>query len=163
MLQLIQKPKALWILFAATLTLTFGFQLFTPAAGGVLLDSISSLADTRELLATMTPQQKRAHLGITIGLDILYPFAYGGLFAGLCLRFGGHLGMWLACPAFLVLPIDLIENAIQIVALAGDETLLIGKTFLTPTKIFLFILAALLALLCLLLDVSSKVMGQFRR
>lgn len=139
-----------------------GFQLAAPSAGGALLDSLSSLESTQQLLQDMSLQQKRAHLWITILLDIPYPLAYGGLFAGLCLRHGDRYGLWLASPALLVIPIDLVENGIQILALLGIEALLVAKEFLTPAKFLLFGIAALLALACLLKSIATKALNKLK-
>jgi hypothetical protein len=94
----------------------------------------------------MSAQQKRAHLWITLLLDVPFPLAYGGLFLGLCLRYGGRFSFYLAAPAFLVIPVDLLENAVQFIALLGNEVLLPAKAYLTPAKFLLFYVAALIAI-----------------
>lgn len=156
MQKLLSKSTTLWLLLAATIALAVGFQLTTAQAGGVLLDGISALQDTQQLLATMTPEQKQAHLWITVLLDVPFPFAYGGLFLGLCLRHAGKYARWLAIPALLVIPVDLLENTVQVIALLGYENLLALKLFLTPLKFLLLYVAALIALssLCIRLVVG---------
>ena len=163
MLPLLCQPKTLWLLFIATLALTFGFQVSAPAAGGVLLDGISSTAEARELLASMSTGQKQAHIWITALLDIPYPFAYGGLFLGLCLRNGGRFALWLATPALLVIPIDLIENAVQIFTLLGNEEILSTKSILTPAKFLLFYAAAAIALGSLIANLVSTGIMKLRQ
>lgn len=146
MLSLLRDSRTIWALFAATIALTIGFQLATPLAGGTLLDTSSALADSEGILQLMSAEQKRAHLWITALLDVPFPFVYGGLLAGLCLRHGGKYALWLATPAFLVIPVDLIENAIQAIALLGNESLLGAKEVLTPAKYMLVVIAAIVAL-----------------
>ncbi|PCI75057.1 MAG: hypothetical protein COB20_13795 [SAR86 cluster bacterium] len=160
MLLLLKQRKTLWVLFLATIALAVGFQLATPLAGGALLDVSTSLAASEDLLQAMSAQQKRAHMWITLLLDVPFPLAYGGLFLGLCLRYGGKFALYLAAPAFLVIPVDLTENAVQFIALLGNETLLPAKTYLTPAKFLLFYSAAIVALgslsLSLVLSVLRK-------
>jgi hypothetical protein len=128
------------------MALAIGFQLTIPLAGGALLDGSSTLAASEELLQAMSAAQKRAHLWITVLLDVPFPFAYGGLFLGLCLRHGGKFALYLAVPAFLVIPVDLLENAVQVIALMGNEAPLPVKVYLTPAKFLLFYSAAIAAL-----------------
>ena len=146
MLSLLRDSKTIWILLAATVALAIGFQLATPLTGAALLDSSAALEDSQVLLQAMSAEQKRAHLWITVLLDVPFPFAYGGLFLGLCLRHGGKYALWLAAPAFLVIPVDLIENTVQVIALLGNESLLPTKEVLTPTKFTLVYTAAVIAL-----------------
>ena len=137
-----------------------GFQLATPLAGGALLDMVSSTQETQQLLATMTAEQKQAHLWITVLLDVPFPFVYGGLFLGLCWRHAGNYAVWLAIPAFLVIPIDMIENTIQIIALLGNESLLAAKAVLTPTKFLLISVAALIAFGSLCIRLGMKLFAR---
>ncbi|MEX0965146.1 MAG: hypothetical protein WDZ52_14010 [Pseudohongiellaceae bacterium] len=163
MLTSIRQTHTLCLLFAATIALAIGFQIAAPAAGGILLDGIASLAAAQELLQSMSMEQKQAHFWITLLLDMPFPFAYGGLFLGLCLRHGGKYAPGLATPAFLVIPVDLIENAVQLMALAGNEQLLPAKELLTPAKFLLFYLAALIALGSLGIRLMMTVARQLRR
>jgi len=45
-------------------------------------------------------------------LDVIYPLAYGSLFAGVALRFFSQYGVYLALPALLAIPVELIEGVI---------------------------------------------------
>ncbi len=145
-MRLITKPVVLWGLFAAAIALYIGLLLWTPLIGGTALDNISSAEEIRSLLAEMSDVQKSSHVMMTLVLDIAFPLAYGFLFAGLILKFSGRLGMWLALPAFVVIPMDIMENIIQLMALIGNETLLPVKELITPLKLGLFILSGLLAI-----------------
>ena len=71
---------------------------------------------------------------MTLVIDMIFPLAYGCLLAGLTLRFLGKPGKWLAIPAVIAMFTDLFENVIQLVALRGNETLLLVKAVITPIK-----------------------------
>ena len=161
MLFFLKQGKTLWLLLLATIALAIGFQLATPFAGGALLDVSTTLPASEELLQSMSAQQKRAHLWITLLLDVPFLFAYGGLFLGLCLRHGGRFALYLAAPAFLVIPVDLIENAVQVIALLGNETLLPAKAYLTPAKFLLFYAAAIAAIGNLSISLGLRVLRKF--
>ncbi|MFT7473022.1 MAG: hypothetical protein ACI8XU_002926 [Kiritimatiellia bacterium] len=161
MLFFLKQSKTLWLLLLATIALALGFQLTTPFAGGALLDVSTTFAASEELLQSMSAQQKRAHLWITLLLDVPFPFAYGGLFLGLCLRHGGRFALYFAAPAFLVIPVDLIENAVQAIALLGNETLLPAKAYLTPAKFLLFYAAAIVAIGSLSISLGLGVLRKF--
>jgi hypothetical protein len=163
MLFFLKQTKTLWLLFLATIALAIGFQLSTPSAGGALLDVSTTLAASEDLLQAMSAPQKRAHLWITVLLDIPFPFAYGGLFLGLCLRYGGRYSLYLAAPAFLVIPVDLIENTVQFIALLGNETLLPAKAYLTPAKFLLVYIAAIVAIGSLSINLGLGVLKKFSK
>jgi hypothetical protein len=69
----------------------------------------------------------------------------------------------LAAPAFLVIPVDLIENAVQFIALLGAETLLPAKAYLTPAKFLLFTSAAIVALVSLGLSLALGIAKKLAR
>jgi hypothetical protein len=80
------------------------------------------------------------------------------LFLELCLRHGGRFVLFLAAPAFLVMPADLVENAVQVVALLENETLLHGKAYLTPTKFLLFYVAAMVEIGSLSISLGLRIL-----
>ena len=80
-------------------------------------------------------------------LDYFYPLAYGGFFAGMALRFFGKAGPFLALPAFICIPADVVENTVQLFILSGDASLIWLKAIMTPLKLATFIPAALIALI----------------
>ncbi|MBW2446352.1 MAG: hypothetical protein JRG83_10535 [Deltaproteobacteria bacterium] len=137
--------RTLWFLFAATLALSCSFPLVASYWQLTLLDGITSPADARSLLDSFTPHQKMIHAWITATLDVAYPLAYGGLFAGSALRVFTRHGRYLAVPAFLVIPTDLIEGVVQILALTGTADWLGLKSIVTPAKFLLFGLAFCIA------------------
>ncbi len=146
MINILRKARVLWSLFLATVVIFLAFRFWIPQLGGIILDSVATVEDTRRLLSGMSAAQKDSHFMMTLLLDMIFPFAYGGLFAGLALRLNGKIGYWLAIPAFLVIPIDLAENTIQLLALSGHDDWLALKAILTPIKFVLFPLAGILAL-----------------
>ncbi len=137
--------RTLWFLFAATLALSCSFPVATLHWQLTLLDGITSPAEARSVLEGLTPHQRMVHAWITATLDVAYPFAYGGLFAGSVLRVFTRHGRYLALPALLVIPIDLVEGAVQILALTGTADWLALKAVVTPAKMLLFVAALLLA------------------
>jgi hypothetical protein len=156
-LELIKKTSVLWGLFLATVVISIGFILWIPDVGGAILDRLTTVDEVHSLLTEMSDAQKESHFMMTLMLDMIFPIAYGGLFAGLALRFGGNAGIWLAIPALAVIPVDLFENTIQLFALTGSEGLLSVKAILTPVKVILFNLAGLIALGALALGVLGMI------
>lgn len=130
----------------AGLTIAFGIwiQVYNLPT---ILDEISDPDQIRDVVAAMSPEQRSAHWWMTLLLDYPYPLAYGAFFAGIALRYFGPAGIWLAIPAFITIPADMIENTIQLFILSGDESLIALKTVVTPIKLVSFITAALIALL----------------
>lgn len=146
----------LWLLFALTLALMAGFVLWTPSVGGVGLDSLAAVGDVQTLLASMSSVQRNSHFWMTLLLDMLFPLAYGGLFCGLTLRHAGSYGAVLAVPALIVIPVDILENIVQLISLKGSTSLLDLKALLTPIKFFLFYTAALIAVGSLMFSIGAK-------
>ena len=149
MYDFITQTSVLLTLFAIFLAISIGFQFWKPLVGGTFLDSVASVPEVQNLLVKMSSAQKDSHFLMTLLLDMLYPLVYGSLFAGLTLRvFGSHVS-WLSIPAFIVIPVDLAENVIQLIALKGNEVLLPLKAVLTPVKFALFYVAGVIALVAL--------------
>ena len=88
---------------------------------------------------------------------MLFPLAYGGFFVGLTLKYFEQAGRWLVIPAFLVIPIDICENLIQLLALTGTEDLLDIKAMLTPIKFMLFNVSATIATLSLAIGMWRRI------
>ena len=147
------KTSTLTFLFIVFIALVACFIRFTPLAGGLLLDNLGPATESQQLLASMSYAQKTAHFRITLWLDMIFPLAYGGFFVGLTLKHFKQLGMWLAIPAFLVIPTDICENLIQLLALTGAEDLLHIKAILTPIKFMLFNIAGCIAAVALSLGI----------
>lgn len=145
----ITRTPVLWSLFVLTLFITGGFVALAPMVGGQFLDSLSDPAASQALVAGLSESQRAAHFWITVLLDTAYPFAYGLFFAGMALRFFGKWSRLAALPAFAVMIVDLTENTLQALTLAGAGDFLGPKAWITPLKFNLFYLAALIALVAL--------------
>lgn len=143
----------------AGLTIAFGIWIQTYRLP-TILDEISDPEQIRSVVAAMTPAQISAHWWMTLLLDYAYPLAYGAFFAGIALRYFGPAGIWLAIPALITIPADMIENTIQLMILSGDETLITLKTIITPIKLVAFIVAALIALVGLGLAAYRRLSGE---
>ncbi len=156
MKRLLCKTSTLLLLLATAIVLIFGFVLWTPSVGGTNLDGVGPVLEVQQLLASMSETQKSSHFRMTLWLDMLFPLAYGGFFAGVALRNFEKLGVWLAIPALLVIPIDIAENIIQLIALSGNESLLVAKSILTPAKFALFYIAAVIAFASLMFAAKRK-------
>ncbi len=159
MIGLLTRTPVLWALFVLTVALFVGFNFWTPAVGGMILDTVGPVDEVQALLASMTDAQKASHFRMTLGLDMIFPLIYGGLFIGLIFRNFDKAARWLAIPAFAVIPIDLAENTIQLMALQGNESLLGAKALLTPAKSLSFLVAALIALAGLVIATVRRLRG----
>jgi hypothetical protein len=153
------QNRTLWVLFFAAICLTAGFSAVMRIWGIQLIDSQWDPARVREIIAGFSPEQRSVHIWTTATMDVAYPFAYGLLFAGLTLKMFGKAGPFLAVPAFAVIPVDLAEGAVQVMGLMGQDSVLDHKAWLTPLKIGLFGLAAIITFGAL----SALFAGLFRR
>lgn len=156
MLKYLQMNTVLWFLFGATLACVYGFNLWGPSAGGVLLDTLATEVDVQAQLDVMSLEEKNSHFWMTLILDMIFPIVYGGFFAGVALRFFEGKAKWLAVPAFTVALIDVAENTVQLFLLNDVGGLIALKPILTPAKFTLFNVAALIAVVAL-------VFGLYRR
>lgn len=145
----ITRTPVPWALFGVAVLCAVGFELFNEAVGGQYLDMLSDPAELRATLAGMTEAEKSAHFWVTVLIDTAFPLSFGLFFAGLAWRFFGHVGWLAAIPGFAVLVVDLTENMIQALALSGAVDALDAKAWVTPLKMNLFYLAALIALIAL--------------
>ncbi|EKU96216.1 hypothetical protein Lepto7375DRAFT_0195 [Leptolyngbya sp. PCC 7375] len=143
---MITKTSVLWINFVITILLTLAFLLIAGHWDFIFIDAVASPANVRALLEQMSVTQKTIHAWSTATLDVVYPFAYGSLFAGVALRFFSKYGVYLALPALLAIPVDLIEGVIQVLALTETADVLELKAYITPLKFGLFIIGFIVAL-----------------
>lgn len=121
---------------------------FAPGTGGTLLDfQLTGDAAQEALMAIKSrPNAVGIHLYLSAGVDMVYPLAYGAFVGGLCLRYGGPRGWVYALPIFGAVGFDIVENLVQVQALAGNTGMLSAKTFLTPPKFILAAVGSLIAL-----------------
>lgn len=160
---LIKTPVILLLLLAMVLV-GMAFGPVQAALDGPLLDMIGSGEAARARLAEMGAPERRIHFWTTVALDTLYPLAYGGFLAGLAGRFAPLRWRGLVMlPAALTILVDLMENTVQALALAGVADLLALKTILTPVKFGLFGVAALLALALAGAALVRRLTGRGRR
>ncbi|MEO0607273.1 MAG: hypothetical protein AAFY82_03520 [Pseudomonadota bacterium] len=144
----------------AFLALTIGFGIWIQAYDlQMILDELSNSDQIRRVVAEMSAEQRAGHWWMTLVLDYAYPLAYGSFFAGLALRNFDKAGLWIAIPAFLSVPADMIENTIQLFILSGDEALIGVKTIVTPIKLVSFVLAAIIALFGIALAAYQRLAG----
>ena len=154
------KTPVLWILAVVMILIGMSFGYVSQVYEINLLDEISDPERVRSSIAAMSEEQKRVHLWTTGVLDVAFPLAYGGLFVGLAWRFLGAAGPLLALPGLAVIPIDLTEGVVQIMALGGNNDVVVHKAWVTPLKFGLFLPASLIALFALGLAVRRKFFGR---
>ena len=133
------QTRTLYLTFATTILMTFGFLAIMWIWDFEVIDEIWSVEKLKIHLASLTPIQKSVHAWTTGTLDVLYPFAYSAFFIGMTLRFFGRYGPLLAIPSFLVIPVDLLEGLIQIMLLNGNHNVIEWKAIVTPIKLLLFL------------------------
>ena len=133
--------------FILMLVIGLSFAPVQNAIGGPLLDMLWTGEAAQPRLNEMNAAERSVHLWGTLLNDTLYPLAYGAFFAGLAGRFAGRRWeAWAMLPAGLTVLVDLAENMVQALALAGQPSLLALTTVLTPLKFGLLMCAALLGL-----------------
>jgi hypothetical protein len=153
------ETRILWISFVVTLLITFAFQLIVASVGGTLLDAVADPEQARVVIASMSESQRLTHAWITATLDVAYPAAYGALFVGSAYRFYPKVGRYLAWTMFVLVPIDLVEGVVQILALTDLADLLASKTVLTNLKQVLFLGALLFTFIGWLKWLGSQFFG----
>lgn len=136
----------LWVLFVLFLLETAGFGVIMHLYDFVIIDEMSDPEAVRHHVEEMTGLQRSVHAWMTATLDVAYPLTYGALFAGLTIRV---LKPVFAIPAIAVIPTDLVEGFVQVLALNGNYELLWLKAFVTPAKLILFGVAIVIALVAL--------------
>jgi len=129
----------LWILFGATILLTVSFQVVANIWELTLIDAISDPTEARLAISSMSPHQHTIHAWVTSTLDVAYPFVYGAFFIGSCHKFYEEWAWALAAPIYLLIPTDLIEGVVQVLALTSTADWLDAKSILTPLKTMLFL------------------------
>ena len=142
----ITRTPILWTLFVLTVVIFVVFGVLAPMVGGQFLDMVSKPEDTRAVFDAMTSSERTVHFWITVLLDTAFPLSFGLFFAGMAWRFFGKLGPYAAIPGFVVLIVDLTENTLQAITLSGAAYVLEPKEWVSPLKMNLFYLAALIAL-----------------
>lgn len=144
MLEKLAQTKILWLSFAAVVLFNLTFQIIINRFDLLLLDTIADPAQVKAAISTMSEFQRQLHVWVTATLDVAYPLAYSALFAGSAYRFFPARGLFLALPALVCAPVDLVEGVVQILALTSDIDWTASKAILTPLKILLFVAGLLI-------------------
>ena len=132
--------RSLLIALVATILITIVFLVIGSLWGITFLDKISDPSEARIAISSMSADQRLVHAWITATLDVVYPLAYGALFIGSALKFYDNFGWLIASPFFVLVPTDLLEGFIQVLALTGTLDMIDAKAVLTPLKTSLFLL-----------------------
>jgi len=153
MKKFLTKPTTLWILFGLFILETIGFVAIMAIWDFEVIDEISDPEKVRQHIAEMSAAQRSVHAWMTATLDVAYPLTYGPLFAGLALRVFKPV---FAVPAIAVIPTDLAEGIVQVMALIGSIDLIWSKAYLTPLKLALFFIAIAIALAALWIGFRNR-------
>lgn len=140
--RLARRP-VLWCSLVLTLALSAAFQAVVLNWGLTLLDTLVDPGRVRAAIAAMSPVQRCVHAWTTASLDVVYPLAYGALFIGCAHRFYPVRGRLLALPVYVLVPADLAEGVVQVLALTGTADWMPAKLVLTPLKGALVLFALL--------------------
>ncbi len=142
-MKFLTKPTTLWVLFGLFIVETLSFGLIMALWDFTIIDEMSDPEIIRQHIREMNDTQRSVHAWMTATLDVAYPLTYGSLFAGLALR---AFKPTFSVPATAVIPVDLAEGVVQVMALTGGESLLWLKAYLTPLKLLLFVAAMMIAI-----------------
>ena len=142
MFKVLAERRSFWIAFISTTLITIAFPVATSFLQIPLVDAISDPTEVRQVISDMTPGQRFVHAWITATLDVAYPLAYGALFIGSAYAFYERFGRYIAYSLLVVVPTDLLEGVVQILALMGFADFLAAKAVLTPLKTILFLMGA---------------------
>ena len=140
MLNGLAETRSLWIAFVSTILITIAFPVTASIWGLSFIDALSDPVEVRQAIAAMTSDQRIVHAWITATLDVAYPLAYGALFAGSAYAFYERVGRFIAIPLLVVVPVDLLEGVVQVLALTDSLDWIDAKAVLTPLKTALFLL-----------------------
>lgn len=150
-----RSRAGLWAYFVLTLGLSVGFLIVMAVWNFTVIDEIFQRKLIMEHVEAMTTKQRHVHIVTTATLDVLYPFAYGGLLAGLTWH-AFPAGRWLAWPILVCIPVDLIEGVAQILILSGHMDWVGVKVIVTPIKLGLFGLGCLIGIVALIISLYRK-------
>ncbi|MEP6342880.1 MAG: hypothetical protein ABJ275_06145 [Maricaulaceae bacterium] len=112
-----------------------------------IIDEMSDPTLIKAHIEAMSEGQRAVHAVMTGTLDVAYPLTYGALFAGVALKV---FRPTFTVPSLLVVPVDLTEGVVQVMALNGDMSGLWLKSYVTPLKLILFVGAIVIAILALI-------------
>ena len=156
MISHLTRSSVLWSLFGLQVLIWIGFVLIMSTYDFVLIDEMWEPEAIRVYIGELSQEQKQAHMWTTASLDVLYPLAYGAFYIGVTMRVFERFGRWLILPAVAVIPIDLTEGVVQVLALNGQMDVIWHKVWVTPWKLGLFIAASVIALAALAVLLKRK-------
>lgn len=140
MFRFLANRRSLWIAFVSTILITIAFPVAASIWGISFIDAMSDPAAVRRAITDMTPDQRVVHAWVTATLDVAYPLAYGALFIGSAYAFYERFGRYIALLLLAVVPTDLLEGVVQVLALTDTADFVDAKAILTPLKTGLFLL-----------------------
>ena len=155
-LKFLTRTKFLWAAFVVSLIMLAAFGAVMRVWNFEMLDMMDTAKDVSAALDSMTLEQRRAHIIMTLSLDVAYPLTTAALLGGLVLKFFGRGSLWLALPALGFLAADLIEGVAQIMLLSGQTDFMDLKLIMTPLKMQLLTIAFIFALAACLFGVFQK-------
>lgn len=148
--------RSIWTTLVVTLALSAAFVIVMQIFGFAIIDTMRDPVMVRDHVDAMTRDQRMAHAWLTVTADVIYPFAYAALFAGLSLRYLGRAGPVFALIAAAAVPADLAENFVQVVILHGGFFMLPTKAVLTPVKYTCVGIASFGAILALIVALLRR-------
>lgn len=150
------SDRNLWLSFMLVAVLSAVFGIVMLVGGFTIIDEMQDPQKVRDHVEAMTERQRMTHAWLTATVDVLYPFVYASLFAGLSLRFLGKSGPIFATIAALAIPADLVEGFAQVIILHGGFEILPVKAVATPIKLALSGTAAAGAIVALLVAARRR-------
>lgn len=135
----LSRSKTIWATFALTIVLTLSFGVVMRIWDFGIIDEMYNAEKISAHISAMTETQRSVHAWMTATLDVAYPFAYGAFFIGVAIKAFGKHGKWLALPAILVIPADLLEGLSQVFLMNGHEDFMALKVIATPVKLVLYV------------------------
>lgn len=146
MFKFLSTARTLWTSFILTVLMTAGFVVIMNIWSFMFIDEMYRPDEIKTYVDSLTPLQKSVHAWSTATLDVAYPFAYGGFFIGMAIRYFGRFGPWFAAPSIAVIPVDLVEGASQVLLLNGHDGMIALKAIVTPLKLGLYFAGLAIAL-----------------
>lgn len=156
MTRFLMKSSTLWILFGLFVAETLCFGVIMRIWDFTIIDEMSNPEKISAHIAEMSEVQRLAHAWMTATLDVAYPLTYGPLFYGLTMKAFRPV---FAIPAIAVVPTDLTEGVVQVLALTGTDNVVWLKAYVTPLKLLLFVAAIVIALAALVISVRKHRRG----
>ncbi len=156
------RTAVILLSLALFVVMTAGFVVLAKMIGiPHVLDLATTEDAARSLLGLMDDDAKQKHFLTTLTLDTAYPLVIMTFLGGVIYRFAPRsLAGFLCLFPIAAALIDFGENTTIMLILKGMEDLLPLKTQLTQLKGPAFLIAEVIALLCLLYGIVKKVFSR---